>query len=251
MNNVTELHPSWDHARNYLAGVSQALRLSIAGQVLVGMELMQLKKDLGFIHGANKGGPRGQFVHTERTWSEWVSAELGISYKTADRMILMFDAARARLKKIGHTGDLPGGTKKLALIVDARPTTLADEDREKLAAVVERLTDGATQADLLEELRLVKKHTAPPIQRNTSRGKDESTAGQLAFHFFEPVAASLITARTSPDYQKLLHSLPLESDADHPLSLATLEAEFRSALADIEAVKQSALKSTRGRIINA
>jgi hypothetical protein len=82
-------------------------------------------------------------------------------------------------------------------------------------------------------------------------GADESTAGQLAFHFFEAVAAPMINARTNPDYKKLLYALPLYSTQEHPLSLATLETEARAMLADIEEAQQASAKPAKGRVINA
>jgi hypothetical protein len=245
---TTELHPAWDTARTYLAGVQQALRLSIAGQVLVGMELMQLKKDLGFTGRANNKSPYGQFVHTERTWSEWVSAELGISYKTADRMILMFDAARARIKKIGHTGDLPGGTKKLALIVDSRPATLAEEDRVKLAAVVDKITDGCTQADLLAELKITKKPVPPPDSTGLTRNKKETgDVEQMAFTFWLSAGNEIMGLRSHGS--QFLNMLPVESsDPDRP-SLRILREETAALLADIDSAIDANLKPAKGRTI--
>jgi hypothetical protein len=252
-NTITpDLHPAWDHARSYMEGIRQAFRLSIAGQVLLGMELMQLKKDLGFINGRNQHGRVGQAVQPsdDRTWSEWVTAELGISYKTADRMIQMFDAARARIKKIGHTGDLPGGTKKLALIVDARPATLAQEDREKLAAVVERITDGATQADLLEELRLVKRHAAPPDtsgQNNRKPKDDDDDVQQLAFNFWLGGGNQIMEIRSHG--AAYLNMLPLDSNNPHKPSLKTLRAETAALLDDIEQAINANLKPAKGRTL--
>jgi hypothetical protein len=244
---TSTLHPAWDTARGYLAGIQQAFRMSIAGQVLLGLELMAIKKDLGFTHGANKGGPSGQFVHTDRTWSEWVTAELGISYKTADRMILMGDAARTRLKKIGHSGDLPGGAKKLALIIDARPATLAEEDRERLASVVERITDGATQASLLEELRLVKKHSTPPDTTGlNNRGTKESDpVEQMAFTFWLDRGNQIMEIRATGS--QFLNMLPIESSDPHKPSLRTLHAETTALLDDINAAINANLKPAKGR----
>lgn len=246
---TTELHPAWDTARQYLAGVQQALRLSIAGQVLVGMELMTLKKDLGFVGNVRKTSPGGQFVHGERTWSEWVTAELGISYKTADRMILMFDAARARIKKIGHSGDLPGGTKKLALIVDARPATLTDEDREKLSAVVERITDGSTQAELLEELKLVKKPSLPPDTTGRKNTNDDAPpVQQMAFNFWLGGGNEIMELRHRGS--QYLNMLPVESNDPGKPSLRLLKDETSALLADIEAAINANLKPAKGRTLN-
>ena len=247
---TTELHPSWDNARQYLAGTQQAFRLAIAGQVLLGMELMAIKKDLGYTHGGDRKSS-GQSVHLiERTWAEWVTAELGISYKTADRMILMWDAARARIKKIGHTGDLPGGTKKLALIVDARPSTLVEEDREKLTAVVERITDGTTQAALLEELRLVKRHAPPPDTTgidNRSKKQNDDPVEQMAFNFWLGGGNQIMEIRASGS--QYLNMLPVESSDPEKPSLRTLRAETSALLEDIEAAINANLKPAKGRTI--
>lgn len=256
---TTELHPAWDNARTYLTGIKQAVRLSIAGQVLLGMELMSLKKDLGFTHGSqSRFSPSGQSVHLEdskpRTWSEWVTAELGISYKTADRMIMMWDSARSRIKRIGHTGDLPGGTKKLALICDARPATLSEEDKQKLAAVVEKITDGDTQKDLLAELNLIKKHVPLPGGDTSAHRKDkpseEEMMGQLAFRFFLPIAEGLQSLRTSPDREAFLHTVPLHSSEAGQISLTSLENDMEAALHDIRAAKKARMKPTTGKVIS-
>jgi hypothetical protein len=246
---TSALHPSWDTARNYLAGIQQAFRLSIAGQVLLGMELMNLKKDLGFTHGGDRKSS-GQSVHLiDRTWSEWVAAELGISYKTADRMIFMWDAARVRIKKIGHTKDLPGGTKKLALIVDSRPSTLTEEDRQKLAAVVERITDGTTQAALLEELKLVKKNVPPPDTTGQSHGKKDNgdPVEQMAFTFWLDRGNQIMEIRSTGS--QFLNMLPIESNDPHKPSLRTLRAETFALLEDIEAAINANLKPAKGRTV--
>jgi hypothetical protein len=251
MSNITttETHPAWDNARNLLAGIKQALRISLAGQVLLGQELHTLKKDLGFRHGANKGGPSGQFVHTERTWSEWVKTELGVSYKTADRCIEMFEAAKARVKKIGVTGDLPGGSKKLALMFESRPSTMTDEDREKLQAVVERLVFGSSQADLLEELRLVKRHDTSGLGGETSahhKDRPDLTVEQLSFTFLVPSFTDTRKLLLTPELPTYLVNLPLESDGDDELSLASLETQHRMMLDEILAAKANKIKSLKG-----
>jgi len=249
---TAELHPAWDNARQYLTGIQQAFRLSIAGQVLLGMELMSLKKDLGFTHGSQtRFSPSGQSVHLEdskpRTWSEWVTAELGISYKTADRMILMFDATRSRLKKIGHTGDLPGGTKKLAHIIDSRPATLAQEDRDRLAAAVDKITDGATQADLLEELRLVKRRVPPPdtTGQNNRKPPTDDPIEQMAFTFWLSAGNEIMGLRSHGS--QFLNMLPVESSDPERPSLRILREETAALLSDIDAAIDANLKPAKGR----
>ena len=245
LTTTTELHPAWDTARNLLAGIKQALRISLAGQVLLGQELSTLKKDLGFRHGNNQHGRTAQSGQSSpETWADWVKQELGLSRTTADRCIEMFEAAKARVKKIGVTGDLPGGSKKLALMFDARPSTMAEEDREKLQAVVERLVFGSTQAELLEELRLVKKYASPAGGDTSQFRKDkvELTVEQLSFTFITPSFTDTRKLLLCPELPTYLVNLPLESDDDTELSLTSLETQHRMMLDEIATAKANKIK---------
>jgi len=240
-------HPAWDSARSILSGIQQALRVSLAGQVLLGQELANLKKDLGFIHG----GDRKSSAHSEqlitRTWAEWVKNELGLSRPTADRMILMFEAAKARVKKIGITGDLPGGSKKLMLLFDCRPSGMSEEDREKLAKVVEKLTDGASQKELLEELKLVKCYVNIQGGDTSQFRKDkiELTVEQLSFTFLAPTFEDNRKLLLSPELPTYLVNLPLESDNDDEMSLTTLETQYRMMLSEIETAKANKIRNLK------
>ena len=254
-NENTDLHPGWETARTLLAGVKQALRVSLAGQVLLGQELASLKKDLGFHHGNNQHGRIGQAVSSSpATWMEWVKQELDVSSRTADRWIEMFDAAKARVKKIGVTPDLIGGTKKLELLFTSRPSTMADEDREKLQQVVERLTFGSTQSELLEELRLVKKHDSSGIGGDTSKHKKEQPSegqkmAQLAFIFLRPLADTLHGLRTNPDREAFLHTIQIASGDENEITLTSLENDLEAALADVRKAKKDRMKLTPGKVI--
>jgi len=253
-NEITDLHPAWDTARTLLAGIKQALRISLAGQVLLGQELHTLKKDLGFRHGGDRKSSDQSGHLIDLTWPEWVKQELGLSRTTADRMIETFEAARARVKKIGVTPDLPGGTKKLELLFTARPSTMADEDREKLQQVVERLTFGSTQSELLEELRLVKKHDSSGIGGDTSKHKKEQPSesqkmAQLAFIFLRPLADTLHGLRTNPDREAFLHTIQIASGDENEITLTSLENDLEAALADVRKAKKDRMKPTTGKVI--
>ena len=243
---TTELHPAWDNARNLLAGIKQALRISLAGQVLLGQELHNLKKDLGFQRGNNQHGRIAQSgPSSPQTWAEWVKQELGVSRQTADRCIEMFEAAKARVKKIGVTGDLPGGSKKLALMFDSRPSTMADEDREKLQSVVERLVFGSTQAELLEELKLVKRHDTSGLGGDTSAHRKDHpdlTVEQLSFTFLVPSFTDTRKLLLTAELPTYLVNLPLDSDNDDELSLTSLETQHRMMLDEILTAKANKIK---------
>lgn len=251
---TTETHPSWDQARNILAGIQQALRISIAGQVLLGLELKNLKKDLGFTHGNNQHTARTAQVGQSSTWADWVKAELGLSKTTADRMIDMFDAAKARIKKLGHTGDLPGGTKKLALLCDSRLSTMTDEDRESLHKVIERITDGETQKSLLEDLRLIKRHVSLTGGDTSAHKKDKPSEAemmaQLSFKFFCPIAEALQAFRRNADREAFLHTIALHSPDEDTISLTTLERDLEAALLDVRNARKARMKPTTGTVIS-
>ena len=245
----------WERPRQLLDGIQLALRLSVAGQVLLGHELSMLKKDLGYGHGSNKGCPSGQFVQTAKTWAELVQEHLGISYKTADRMIDCFEAAKVRLKKLGHLGTLPDGEKKLELIFTARPATLADEDRERLAKVVDKLVDGDSQSALLKELKISKFHV-PLTGGDTSMHQKQKPSeaemmAQLSFRFFHPVAEALQAFRRNADREVFLHTVPLHSPDAETISLTTLERDLEAALLDVRAARKARMKPATGKTLEA
>ncbi len=247
-------HDPWDRPRQLLEGISLAVRISIAGQVLLGHELATLKKDMGFTHGSQKRfSPSGKVFHLEQTWPDLVKEKLGISYKTANNFIDCFEAAKVRLKKLGHLGTLPDGTKKLELLFTARPSGLSDDDRATLAKAVDKLVDGDTQRELLQDLKIIKAHV-PLTGGDTSAHKkdkltDQEMMGQLAFKFFRPIADTLHSMRTNPDREAFLHTIPITSSEADEISLTTLEIDLEAALHDVKAAKKARLKPTTGTVI--
>ena len=250
--------PDWSRARAIMDGIKTAARLSIAGQVLLGHELLTLKSDLGFLgSGRRKEKPQlAVFNSPDRTWSDWCKQELDISNDTADRLIETYQAAKARLKKLG-------GDQQLVTLFDTRPTDLTTEDRETLATIVDRLVWGETQSSLLEEWHIVKR-TKNLEGGDTSRHRKEvdpaTPAQQLAFAFFSPIPTTLAkidkvvgNLRHHSDYQGFLHTLPLTSTTPEQISLTSLEATLQSvlegdlvkALDDIKAAKAARMKTPR------
>ena len=229
--------PSWDRARQILQGIKLHIRLSVAGQCILGFELANLKKELGYSRGNNKGGPNGQFVRSERTWEDLVKDELDVSSKTADRFIEMFEGAKARHKKLG-------GAEKLIGIFETPASELTAIDRQTLEAAVSKLTDGITQKELLEELKLVKIYDTSGIGGDTSKHpkKDKPNLGQLAFAFFQPLAKDLQNICTHPDRDKFFTVLAKEE----PSKLNEMEVSLESALHAIRAAKAT---HTTGTVI--
>lgn len=241
--------PRFDQIRETSEHLRACGRLFLRGQVKLGILLAALKKDLGYHAGQPKkySPDSGKYL----PWPELVKQETGYSRQSCDEFIRLAEACKLKLKTSKKV-QLPATAAANALIIFEAETalTLTSEQWEDVDLVIGTLTTGETQASLLQELGIIPKPKPMP-KGGGSGGKDnELTAGQLAFHFFEAMTSPLINARTNPDYQKLLYSLPFESDEENPLSLATLETEFRAALADIEEVKSKAHKAARGKVIN-
>ena len=240
----------WDQAREVSAQLRLCGRLFLRGQVKLGMILSALKKEFGVTRGCtgrNRSPESGDYL----PWPELVKRETGYSRQSCDEFIRLYEAVKHKLKTAKKLG-IPAPARKNAIVLfqAENPLALTDEQWKEVDAAIGSLTSGETQAGLMRELGLVPTPKPMPKGATRSGGDDDTTAGQLAFHFFDAVAAPLINARTNPDYLKMLHSLPAESSEEHPLSLATLEAEFRAALADIEDVRKASCKPAKGRTIN-
>lgn len=256
--NITTDHPKdsrWDQVRETSEQLRACGRLFLRGQVKLGMMLAALKKDHHATSGLRGGDRKSDKIKLPEsggliTWAVLVQRETGYSRQSCDEFIRLAEAAKSKLKTAKKL-NLPTPVKKdaIALFRTENPLSLSDDQWALVDQVIGSLTTGETQASLMQELGLVPKPKPMPKGTRGSGKDEEPTAGQLAFHFFDAVAAPLINARTNPDYKKLLYALPHESTEDHPLSLATLEAEFRAALADIEEIKQSTAKPARGRTL--
>jgi hypothetical protein len=245
--------PDWSRARLLVDGIKHHFRLSLAGQILLGHELQTLKVELGF---CNRGGDRRSNPHDaglkslNRTWDQWTKSELGIGDDAANRLIETYEAAKSKLKKLG-------GQPKLLALLDSVPAKLTDESRNILSALVDKIEWGDSQKALLEEFRLVKRHEALAGGDTSKHRKEKPAAAQqLAFAFFRPVEQTVgklqravESLRLAPDYQRLLHVLPLVSAEPGQPSLTSLESELEAAiqgdlakaLEDIRAVKAQRL----------
>jgi hypothetical protein len=259
IQSTTEIiSPDWSRARSIMDGIKTAMRLSLAGQVLMGHELLTLKSALGFVgRGGDRSKPQTAVLPSmNRTWDDWCRSELGISPDTADRMIETYEAAKSRIAKLG-------GDQHLALLLETPPAKLTDEDRNVLGTMVDKLVWGETQSSLLEEFRIVKR-TQNLEGGDTSKHKQKidpnAAAQQLAFAFFSPIPSTLAkldktigNLRHHSDYQGFLHTLPLTSSTPEQISLSSLESTLQTALEgdlvkaldDIRAAKAARMMANR------
>ena len=241
--------PAWDEVRAVTTQMSLHGRMFLRCQVRLGMLLAGLKKRHGVVNGKHLSSLPDS--GKEKSWPDTVKDESGYSRQSADVFMKLADSARAKLKASKKL-KLPDVAKKDALVLfQADPLTLSTEQWDIVDGVIGTLTDGETQASLMQHLGLISvPKPMPKGEKKADADVEQPTAGQLAFHFFGAVASPLINARSNPDYKKLLMALPTDSTEDAPLSLATLAAEARAFLADIEEITTANLKAARGRTVS-
>jgi hypothetical protein len=239
--------PAWDGVREVSAQLRAMGRLFLRGQVRLGMLLAGLKRETGRPEGRpKKNSPESGKLFS---WAETVKRETGYSRQSTDEFIRLYEAAKLKLKR-SRKLDLPAPAKKDAMVLFCGDNALALTDAQwaEVDAVIGSLTTGETQASLMTELGIVAKPKAMPKGGGTAKDED-LTAGQLAFHFFEAMAAPMMNARAAADYKKLLHALPAYSTEENPISLDLLATECRAMLADIAEAQQAHVKPARGRLV--
>lgn len=242
-----EVIPEWATVRTTLATVRDLGRRYLYGQVWLGWQLATLKISHDSV-GSGRRKESGQSGHF-KSWAETVEAETGLPRRTADRLISLFDATKAKLKRV-KSPIIARGT--LIVFERENPLLVPDDERNDLMDIIASLCDGETQASLMQELGVIPKPKPMPKGGGVPKPHDpEETAGQLAFMFFSEIASGMVNTRTNPDYKKLLLALPLYSDSEHPLSLATLRAETEALLADIKEAEKAATTPAQGRVIKA
>ncbi len=243
-------NPAWDAARETADQIRTAGRLFLRGQVRLGMILAELKKDHCQLGG---GRPKKNSADSAELmpWDQLVQQETGYSRRSADIFIRLFEATKTKIKTSKKLA-LPAPAKKDALVLFQSDNllTLTAAQWEKVDEVIASLTDGETQASLMQDLCILPTPKAMPVKKGDKGKQEETTAGQLAFHFFDGLGGALISTRTNPDYLQMLHALPLESTDECQLSLTTLENESRALLHDIEKIKSQTAKTVKGRTIS-
>lgn len=218
----------WQPARDYYSAAQRFLKASVACQVMLGFELVNLKKNLGYIQGGKR---KKQKAHDAlfASFEEHVKAEIGISKDTARRFINMSEAVKRRLKSC---------YKNLPLL-EKPITEYTDDELKILDKAVELATDGETQKSLLIEWKIAKKPQGSACEGGDTTSDDddeedeEPTMQQLAFALFASPLQDLCNLRTHGDYEKALSALPLNSDDPDEPSLIAMKQNTEGLLNDI------------------
>jgi len=248
--------PAWDNARLYFRAVKTTGRQFIIAQICLGWELHHKKQELGFVHGNNQHGRTGQLGQSSRTWEQWLEHELGqdLPRRTADRLIGVYLGFCEKCPKKLRVTFESGSKRSLITTLSKPPGSLTDKERAVIETAIAKCSDGETQRSLLEELNLVKAHK-PLTGGDTSahrkdKPSDAELMGQLAFRFFQPLADTLHSMRSTPDREAYLHTIPLVSSEDSDISLASLERDLEATLRDVQAAKKARMKPTSGKVIS-
>lgn len=145
-----EIKGTWDSAREWHGAAGQFERCKLYCQVMLGFELLALKKELRVAAGGDRkseeAGSNSQ--NGNLIWTQNLEKELGLSVSSAYRFMDMAKAASARLKKLPL---LRGFDPKLIAIGD-----LSELQKDALQTGVRKLTDDLTQKEFGEQLGLWK-----------------------------------------------------------------------------------------------
>jgi hypothetical protein len=216
----------WAKAKRFIEAATLFQRASLAGQIMAGLELIELHK----AYDVQRGGDHRSKFHGETliTWDAALEKEVGISRTTAWRWMEMGRAARPRLAK----SDL-----ELGAILEKNPGALTGPEQELLKKAVHKISDGKTQLEFMLEAGVTK-----AAQGSAAKGGKLNPAGTAtgtALTVQQTADAAQITARKWYQEevffwrenfvkQRSYRHLPDTATADGELTLG----QFKQLLAD-------------------
>jgi len=224
----------WEPVRETLQKVQALGKAFLFGQAWLGWQLSALKAE----HGVGKGRPGATGY---MPWPELVARETGLPRRTADHFIKLFEAAQKKIKRLKKTG----AKEALAIFANANPLSVPEEQRAELQNIIASVCDGETQASLMQELAIIPGKAKPPETSGGARQKKFVSAYQTSFAFFEPLALTFATFRTTPEADALLAGLPEFPSDECPLALSVLEQDARDLLARIEKLRKESKKAKK------
>lgn len=203
---------------------------SCAYMILVGVELLALKKDA-------EHGTWEKLFASDSKGKSTNDCRFGFAIGTAKNYMRLADAAR---KNVPALKELCAENKPLSL--------MAPEQREAIVKAVSKVGDGNTYRELAEGWGLVKKPAAPVPSNNDPAEKPlspEEIAERSAQNLFHPLSVSLFACTTEGEKQKLL-ALPITSDKPGDVTgLADLRDHLSSFLSLVEEALNEKTKAAR------
>ncbi len=190
---VAEEASPWAKAREFLEQAKRFEQCKVWCQVMLGFELVGLKKSLGVKRGGDHTSDRYSTSKLSResllSWEDELEKNLGMSAETGYRYIRLAEAAKKRLKKVPEAREL------LDAIIDQPINELSLDQAETLSKFVHKLTDGKTQMEFMLECGTTK--SATPAKggklgaQSTEPPADEAVEEARAV--WEPVHRTFVT----------------------------------------------------------
>ncbi len=255
---------NWTRAKALHSDLKSHARRSLAGQILLGKELVSLKKKLGFTRGGDRYGSNGPNGHCVRlvgnaaTWEELCISELGVSDRTVRRWIQCFQTALERSRR--NLKSAKGGeARKLwndaCRLLEIPADELTGSELEELSLIVEQVAADETQASLLADLGKEKSNQVPknPTGKTGDPDKSWMTMSVETFHSeVIDLTKMLRDIRNADNLRAGIHSLALKSDVPEELTLyklkGLLEDLFESEVAGmLKFVEEEIVAKSTGR----
>lgn len=240
-SNSQQTAVDWSRAKTLHSDLKSHARLSLAGQILLGKELVSLKKKLGFTRGGDRHGTNGPNGHCVRlignasTWEELCISELGVSDRTVRRWVQCFQTALERSKrnlKSAKDAEARKLWNAACRLLEIPAEELTGDELEELGRIVEHVAADETQASLLADLGKEKTHQVPtnPMGKTGSPGRTMAimTAESL-YHQFEELTRAFDDKKQAVELMSGIADLPLADPDPEKLTLF----KFKGMLEDI------------------
>jgi hypothetical protein len=247
--NQNRMTTQFDNARLYLNSFCQHATYMVAAKCCLGIELQNLKAELGFTHGG-KHNPKGNNQHKEvkttdcrldqLTWEEWLIRELNLPYQTAQKFILAGENCKLRLKKLG-------GQQHLIETLQKPSSELSELERLALLETIRTAVDGESLTSLLQEMKLIKQEQKSGEGGNLGRPNPDNRKSehQEAFIFAGcDLFAQLQRARTGSKFHAALHTLPLAGNDECELGLIDILDVAKNTYEAIQEVYAARMKGS-------
>lgn len=233
-----ELLKDFEVARKYRDAAKSGMLQAAGFMVLLGFELLRLKKNLGETRGRKKTRSDRVF-----NWGELVEAALGFTDDTAAKYMLMAQAAKARMKVLQ---DLE------ARLLTTPLHALPPADRKRVEDAVKKITDGNTARGFMEECGIARrqKGTFSKQHKGGTSTKSKTTPEEDAQDIFGHL---LRTIKDISDpwhtFELRLYAMPLDCTEEDieagRISLTDVKHHLEGLLAHVDKAITSTAKHAR------
>lgn len=248
-NSEITADPIFDTARRHRDAIAGGVKITVAASVAFGLELNQLKIELGYVKGrpSEKRCNNSTFI----PWKTLVTEQTGFSYercqqfcKTAERVVEQIGASRAK------------SLAEVKLLVKNPPSEWTQADYFAFADAVGEHFDAATFNDLMIDVGVKKLPQPETGQPGTG---DRHDAEQFEFPFAamqaahdcvaQPILGLFLTQQNPYQFTRHLYELPLEDqEADEAEGRPAITGllKLRHILADAKTRIDEAIQDKRG-----